>query len=137
MKSTSTGDNLIRHMAMFSNLIGPPPIQEATLEERQLLETARVAFAEAFAKLDGVSQAWLLCVMPRGNPTTNEGMQSTLAIARKSPERLVMIAYLAFHATGSEDPMYDAAKRSDDAKLRAFAEAMQADVRMREDASRQ
>jgi tetratricopeptide (TPR) repeat protein len=136
VRSTGSGGALIRRMAMFSHYIAPPPAPEATLEDRQLLETARIAFGEAFAKLDGPSQAWLLCVMPRGVSQATEGLQPTLAIARKSPDRLVTIAYLTFHAPNSQDPMFDAAKRSDDAKLQGLASALEADVRLREAASR-
>lgn len=136
MRSTGGGDALLRRMAMFSHFIAPPPAQQATLEDRQYLDAARVAFAEAYAKLDGPSQAWLLCVMPRGAPNTVEGIQSVLAIARKSQDRLVTLAYLIWHASGWQDPMFDAAKRSDDSKLRAVAQAIEDDARLREEAGR-
>lgn len=135
LKSMSGGDDLLRRMAIFSHLIASAPRVEATLEDRQFIESARIAFGEAFAKLDGASQAWLLAVMPRGSPKAIEGLQPTLAIARSSQDRLVSIAYLIVHAQGSNDPMFDAAKRSDDAKLQSLARAIEADLRLKEAAA--
>ena len=135
LRTMSGGDELLRRMAIFSHLIAAAPRIEATLEDRQFIESARIAFGESFAKLDGASQAWILSVMPRGSPKIIEGLQPTLAIARSSQDRLVSIAYLVFHAQSWQDPMFDAAKRSDDAKLQALARAIEADMRLKEAAA--
>jgi tetratricopeptide (TPR) repeat protein len=117
---------VIDRMALLSLWIGPRAGDAMAPEVRALHENARRAFDDAFAQIDPVSHAWLLCVMPRGAANA-EGMQWALSMARKSEDRLVKLAYLLFHATGEADPMLDAAKRGADPVLRRMAEIIQLD----------
>lgn len=118
-------DDVLKKMAFLSHKIAVTPGPETPQEERRLVETARAAMAEAFAKLDAPSQAWLLCTMARG-----EGMAQVVTAARRSNDRLVQIAYLLYWVEGWKDPMLDAAKRkSDDAALSRLASIVQADAK--------
>ena len=46
---------------------------EKKFGDRQLEEDAAVAIAEAYAKVDAASRAWLLSVMPRRSPSLSPG----------------------------------------------------------------
>ena len=94
--------------------------QEIPDELRQQMTAAAEALAEAYPKLDAASQAWLVAVMPRA-----EELEPLLAMARKSEDRLVRIAYLLYGLTGLDDPMLDAAKRGSDPDVRRVAELME------------
>jgi hypothetical protein len=121
-------EGVIERMALLSHKISPP-LRQAAPEERALIQSTRTAFDEAFAKLDGRAQAWLLGAMPAGFGPRLEGMQNVLNMARKSDHRLVRMAYLLYHAAGPNDPMFDAAIRGDDADVRRLAEVVQARIR--------
>jgi hypothetical protein len=85
--------------------------------DRQKHEAGRNAVLTAFSKLDGVSQAWLLALTPRGMAP-----DPLLTMVRKSEDRWVKLSYLTFHLTGEDDPMLDAAQRGADAGVRRLAE---------------
>ena len=94
--------------------------QEIPDELRQQMTAAAAALVEAYPKLDAASQAWLVAVMRR-----TEELEPLLAMARKSEDRLVRIAYLLYGLTGLDDPMLDAAKRGSDPDVRRVAELME------------
>jgi tetratricopeptide (TPR) repeat protein len=119
---------VVERMALLSRPIAPRPPRGTPMEERQVIEAARTAFEEAYSRLDGASQAWLLAVMPAETGPGVEGLQKTLSIAKKSDHRLVKLAYLLFQSTGATDPMIDAARRGEDATLRRLAEIILADA---------
>jgi tetratricopeptide (TPR) repeat protein len=118
---------VLDRMAQLSLWIGPRAAESMPPETRTLHENARRAFDDAFAGLDPLAQAWLLCVMPAGG-THAEGMLWVLSMARKSEDRLVKLTYLLFHTSGPGDPMLDAAKRGTDPVLRRIAEIVQLDL---------
>jgi len=124
---------LLPRMALFSRAIAPnvgapDATEKSPVQDAKVLDAARAAFEDTYQKLDGVSQAWLLSVMPVNQPGHAEGMQVTLAMARKSENRLVRIAYLLYHSVGANDVMFDAAKRGDDPAVRQLAEIVQRDA---------
>jgi hypothetical protein len=88
---------------------------------RQLEDDATAVIAEAYAKLDPVSRAWLLAVMPRLSPP----LAPVYAMAQKDEDKHVRLMYLLYCLTGPDDPMIDAAKRGSDHDIRAVAELMQ------------
>src|SRR5690606_35037563 len=88
---------LLEQMALLSHAIGPPPPANMSDANRQLLEAARAAFADAFSRLDAYSQAWLLSVMPRGSAGQQQGLQPVLSMTMKSENRYVKMCYLLFH----------------------------------------
>jgi hypothetical protein len=81
-------------------------------------DDATAAIIEAYAKLDSVSRAWLLAVMPRLSPP----LAPLYAMAQKDEDRYVRMVYLLFCLEGPDDPMIDAAIRGDDPDVRAVAE---------------
>ncbi|UCD74759.1 MAG: hypothetical protein JSV91_13345 [Phycisphaerales bacterium] len=89
--------------------------------------TVASALAEAFPKLDGLEQAWLLSVMPHAASTLPAGVPSTgsiQAMACQSEDRLVQLAYLLYHVEGLEDPMVTAGQRSEDEGVRQVADLL-------------
>ncbi len=86
----------------------------------QLVRDSAQALAEGYAKLDPISQAWLLGVVPRINV-----IEPVLAMARKSADKYVQISYLLFHVVDPADPMLDAAKRSDDPDVKYAGEFLE------------
>lgn len=119
---------VVERMAILSHWIQIKQEGAASLapEDAAMLESARNALQEAFAKLDGLSQAWLLAVMARG-----PGFDHVLAMAQKTEHRLVRLAYLLYHIKDLADPMLDAAKRGDDPILRRLAELIELDANRR------
>ncbi len=89
-------------------------------QTRQLITDATTVLAEGYARLDEVSQAWLLACLPRKGP-----FESIYGMARRDPRRLVQMSYLLYCLTGLDDPMIDAAKRGDDPVVRSVAELME------------
>ncbi len=89
-------------------------------EIARLVADAGPAVAEAFGRLDSLSQAWLLGVLPPG-----EAMEPILAMARKSEEKLVRISYLLYRLSGPDDPMLAAAKGGNDDEVRMIADVME------------
>jgi hypothetical protein len=85
---------------------------------RQLEDDATAAIIEAYGKLDSVSRAWLLAVMPRRSPP----LAPLYVMAQKDDDRSVKLVYLLFCLEGPDDPMVDAALRGDDPDVRAIAE---------------
>lgn len=75
--------------------------------------------AKSFVKLDSTAQAWVLGVLPRG-----DRLETVRQVARGVDNDLVRIAYLFSNVTRRDDPMLEAALRSDKPRQRAFAEAM-------------
>jgi hypothetical protein len=118
----------LEQMGLLSLWIGPKPLPNFSDDDRALIERARRSFDDAFDKLEPAAQAWIMSVMPRGQGERVEGLQWVLSMARKSPDRLVQMAYLLFHSQGPFDPMLDAARRSDDAALKRLSEIIQSDA---------
>ena len=88
--------------------------------DRQLEEDAAAAIAEAYAKVDTTSRAWLLAVMPRRSPT----LVPVYTMAQTDENKHVRLMYLLYCLTGSDDPMIDAARRGSDPDVRALADVM-------------
>jgi hypothetical protein len=86
--------------------------------DRQLEEDAATAIAEAYAKLDPASRAWLLAVMPRLSPT----LIPVYTMAQTDEDKHVQLMYLLYCLTGLDDPMIDAARRGSDPDVRALAD---------------
>ncbi|MEE8155856.1 MAG: hypothetical protein V3T53_12965 [Phycisphaerales bacterium] len=108
-------------MALLSRLApGLDPNIQVTPELIELLQDSGQALAEGYAKLDPISQAWMLGVVPR-----IVVMEPVLAMARKSTDKHVQISYLLFHVVDPADPMLDAAKRSDDPDVKYAAEFLE------------
>lgn len=106
-------------LALLGQLARSRPTAGVTDERWAMIRDSRALLAERFAQLNPVSQAWLLTVLP-----DVEALEATSAIARKSEDRLVRLAQLAFRVNQTDDPMIDAALRSDDPTLRRFAEVV-------------
>jgi len=88
--------------------------------DRQLEVDAATAIAEAYAKVDAVSRAWLLAVMPRLSPS----LIPVYTMAQTDENKHVQLMYLLYCLTSPDDPMIDAAKRGSDPDVRALAEVM-------------
>ena len=108
-------------MALLSRLALRIQPDQATPEQVQLVRDSAQALVEGFAKLDSISQAWLLAVVPPIGV-----MEPILAMARKSDDKYVQISYLLYQVADRSDPMLDAAKRSDDPDLRTAADVLEA-----------
>ena len=107
-------------MALLGHLATSTITDPGVGEDVRLVADAGPAVAEAFAQLDGVSQAWLLGVLPVG-----EAMEPILVMARKSQEKLVRISYLLYRLSGLDDPMLAAAKRGTDDEVRVIADVVE------------
>jgi hypothetical protein len=92
---------------------------EVSPERAQLLQTATSLLPGAFARLDPVSQAWVLSVTPL--TVTHESIRS---MAQKSDSRLVQLAYLLFQVADAKDPMLDAARRGEDPVVKMLGESV-------------
>ncbi|MHC4107422.1 MAG: hypothetical protein ACYSTY_04970 [Planctomycetota bacterium] len=88
-------------------------------ETSPLRADAAAALVSAYPELDPVSQAWLLGVM-----APSEAIEPILEMARTSEQKLVRIAYLTYRPESPTDPVLEAARHSDDADMRAIAEAI-------------
>jgi hypothetical protein len=88
--------------------------------DRELEEDAATAIAEAYAKVDAPSRAWLLAVMPRLSPT----LIPVYTMAQTDENKHVRLMYLLYCLTSPDDPMIDAARRGSDPDIRALAEVM-------------
>jgi len=117
-------------MAILSQITDAGLRSDAPPQLFKLLSDSKPRMTEAYAKLDGLSQAWMLGVMPAAPALTRtstrwERVRGLLpqirAMAQKSDNRLVRIVYLMFHLTGPEDPMLAAAMRSDDPHIQLIA----------------
>ncbi|MHC4767255.1 MAG: hypothetical protein ACYTEI_00930, partial [Planctomycetota bacterium] len=89
------------------------------LGDRQLEEDAATAIAEAYAKVDAASRAWLLSVMP-----PPPSLMPVHTMAQTDEDRHVQLIYLLYCLTGPDDPMIDAARRGSDPEVRAVADVM-------------
>ncbi|MCI0630631.1 MAG: hypothetical protein L0Y44_08270 [Phycisphaerales bacterium] len=118
-----------RERLVFLGLtVGPALPTEMAPEDRRLYDEARQAFNEAFAKLDTVTQAWMLSVIWGGDLRKIEGLSPSFSMARKSQDRLVRLAYLVFHSLGANDPMIDAALRGDDPAVSRLAQIIRTEA---------
>ncbi len=75
----------------------------------RLVDRIEQALPEAYAKLDGPAQAWVLAVLGPG-----PARDAIRGVAQRSEDRLVRLAYLLHHVEYAQDPMLDAAARSGD-----------------------
>ena len=107
-------------MALLSHLAPELQPGESSPDLVQFVRDSAQALAEGYAKLDPISQAWLLGVVPRISV-----LEPVLAMARKSTDKYVQISYLLFHVKNLDDPMLDAAKRSDDPDVKYAAEFLE------------
>ena len=107
-------------MALLSWLAPGLVPEQISADLIQLVRDSAQALAEGYAKLDPISQAWLLGVVPRMSV-----IEPMLAMARKSDDKYVQISYLLFHVQDPADPMLDAAKRSDDPDVKYAAEFLE------------
>jgi tetratricopeptide (TPR) repeat protein len=106
---------LLAHaVARFTELgnASRPGLQRAAVDGLQ-------ALGEAFRKLDTVSQAWLVCVMP-----ASQVIEPVRELARAHDDRLVRLAFLLHSLRGLDDPMLVAALNDDDPTLRAVGKLM-------------
>jgi hypothetical protein len=124
MTSDLSRPQSIERMALLSRKVAAQLPRDASAEQRELIGAARDALDQAYARLEPDSQAWFLSMMPSGFGPSVEGVQGILAQARKSEHRLVRLCYLAYHSTGLNDPMLDAAIRSDDPVVRRIGELL-------------
>jgi tetratricopeptide (TPR) repeat protein len=97
---------------------------------KELENAATAAIIEAYGKLDSMSRAWLLAVMPRRSPP----LAPVYAMAQKDDDKYVRMVYLLFCVDGPDDPMIDAAIRGDDPEVRQIAELMRYRLQRSEDA---
>jgi hypothetical protein len=86
---------------------------------RRAAEDGLQALGEAFRKLDTVSQAWLVCVIP-----ASEVLDRVRDVARAQDDRLVRLAFLLHSLRGLDDPMLVTALNDDDPTLRAVGKLM-------------
>lgn len=96
-------------LALLSHLASGQLLPNAQEEDRRIFEATRSALVEAFARLDGIGQAWMLTVMPASTE-----LDSLLALGRKSDDRAVRIAYLGHRIRFADDPMVRAVRESED-----------------------
>jgi tetratricopeptide (TPR) repeat protein len=118
----------LSRVALLSHIAATPLTPQTQPLHRQVIRDALAALVEVFPRLDGVSQAWLLVTMPQ-----SQNLEPIIAMARRTQNRHVHLAYIVFHATGTEDPMFDAAMRGGDATLRRLAELARKGVEMMPD----
>ena len=111
-------------MGLLARLVGPPRTREEYEVHQhlpptqvELLVRAGDAFSNAFAGLDGASQAWLLSMTPSGKIPL-----SVREMVHASDDRLVLLAYLLFHVSGPHDPVLQTALQSSDDLTRRVAE---------------
>jgi len=93
-------------------------LDEKIATDAARLQTITSTIVDAYAKMDGLSQAWIVSmvgvdVMP----------EDVLQMARKSENRFVQIVYLLTKVLDPNDPMVDAGRRSSDPAVRAVANA--------------
>lgn len=74
------------------------------------------ALTALLPRLDPVSQAWFVTVLPDSTPSLDTALESI----RVSNDRLTRLMYLVRRATRSADPVVDAAIRSDDPTLARY-----------------
>ncbi len=124
-------DDLVT-MVLLSRLALVLQPEQATPEVIQLVRDSVEALVEGFAKIDSISQAWLLTALPSIGL-----LEPIMAMARKSPDKYVQISYLLYQVSGPSDPMLDAAKRSDDPDLQYVADLVEAAINRAQAASGQ
>lgn len=91
--------------------------KDAPLQEKvKLLSDAAEALIEGYSKISPTAQAWLLTVITRA-----EAMKPIISMARKSTNKYVQISYLLYHVENENDPMIEAAERSEDEDVRFMA----------------
>jgi hypothetical protein len=97
-----------------------PQRAEEDFGDRQLEDGAAAAVAEAYAKVDSVSRAWLLASLP----PQSSALAPVYTMAQQDDDRHVRLMYLLYCLTGPDDPMIDAARRGSDPDVRAVADMM-------------
>lgn len=119
---TEAGARDFTRLALLGATLGLPRGTE-TAESRELFERARRLHLERFAQQTPVAQAWLLTTVSVGA----EPLEALRQVARTNNDKLVRLSYLLHQVSRADDPMLDAAMRSDDEDLRrlgAFIRAM-------------
>ncbi|MBI1335394.1 MAG: hypothetical protein GC164_00355 [Phycisphaera sp.] len=90
---------------------------------RATLDQARDGVNRVYPKLDPVGRAWVVRFITGGDQARNM-FGPILEDARRSTDRLIRVVYLATQVTDAQSPDLDAAQRSDDAVVVAFANAL-------------
>ena len=103
-------------MALLSALHSDPPISIPAENRQQLLADAAEALIIGYSKLDPISQAWILTAIPGV-----DALQSIISMAQKSENKHIRIAYLLYHVNNENDPMIEAAQRSEDEDVKFVA----------------
>jgi hypothetical protein len=85
-------------------------------EIRERLAKVLPALGALLPRLDPVTQAWFVTVLPDSTPS----LDAALEPIRVSNDRLTRLMYLVRRATRSADPVVDAAIRSDDPALARY-----------------
>jgi hypothetical protein len=112
-----TAPGTLVNMAMLGQMLAIPLSADAPPELFRIMDTARQDYVEAFAKLDDVGQAWLLTTVPA------EGLaEAVRAQVHRRAGPLTTMCYMMFHLAGPEDPVFEAARRSDNERVRFFAD---------------
>jgi len=104
-------------LALLAPVAGAGAGENAPADDKQLLDDAFTALIDAFPKLSPTAQAWLIGVAPK-----TARMEQIRAMARRSNDPGLILSYLIHQSTGVDDPMFDTARRGDNATLRELAE---------------
>jgi tetratricopeptide (TPR) repeat protein len=103
-------------MAVLASVLAGQLSAAATPAELEMFARAEREFAEAFARLDDVSRAWLLGVL-----ADSPRLAAVFEQARASENRWVRLSYMLHRVNSATDPVLLAAKASDDQGLREVA----------------
>lgn len=113
-------------MALLGHFVAGDQLEGANVgpEFQRFQADTAAALAASFAKLDPVSRAWLLGVMPR-----SPRFEALRVMARRDEDPLVRIAYLLYALDGPGDPALAASVRSNDPDVKAVADLMLSGLR--------
>ncbi len=115
LRDVSAPTQDLTRLALFGLAVSGEAAPTMTEEQQRLLQDAREAVAEAFARADGTAQAWLISVWPASF------LEAAIPIDRYANDRLVTLAHLMYRSRRRDDPMVGEAMRSDDPTLRQIA----------------
>jgi tetratricopeptide (TPR) repeat protein len=115
----------VESLALMTQVVIPGLVAQAPPERRDLLANAGSKMTDAFARLDPVSHAWMLTILP-----AFDRMEPLMAVARESTHRLVKVCYLVFRATDEQDPVLAEARASEDPTLTTVAQVVTAQMMM-------
>ncbi|MDZ4829759.1 MAG: hypothetical protein SGJ09_06110, partial [Phycisphaerae bacterium] len=111
------GDDLVA-LVVIGNLAAAAERVSTSVTPERAAKLAAVwpALTALLPKIDPVSQAWMLVVLPDTIPPLAPAIETL----RSSPEKLVRLTYLIRRTEVSTDPIIDAALRSEDPDIARY-----------------